>query len=208
MREGNSFFTANGREESKQPGGMAMAGAAGRGSNVGERRRQRALEAFRNELADLDADEIQARLDAHRIRSAERRTIARQRLRMLRSEETAEAPGADERGDETGNEPEDRPGAGGEPRGDDIQSTESRQGAGRTAAEDAGSRKPESHEKHAGNGQDQPADAAVNKAGGEEVATEQDEAHALPLARQIGRFVGMTAAVGGVVLAGAWLIRR
>ena len=163
-----------------------MAGAAGRGSNVGERRKQRALEAFRNELADLDAEEIQARLDANRIRSAERRTMARQRLRMLRSEQTAAAPDADEPANTSGD-------GGDEPADDDRQSDE------RTTV--AGARSPE---KETDNGAEQPAAGAA----AEDALAEQDDAEVLPLARRIGRIVGMTAAVGGVVLAGAWLIRR
>lgn len=127
-----------------------MADAAGKGSRVGERRRQRALNAFRKELDALDADEIQARLDANRIRSAERQAMARQRLRLLRSGEAT--PDADERED----------------RRDD--------GVEQDIAEDSGA--------------------------------QQDDEDAMPLARRIGRLVGMTAAVGGVVLAGAWLIRR
>jgi hypothetical protein len=179
---------------------MVMAGAAGRSSGVGERRKKRALDAFRNELADLDAEEIQARLDGNRIRSAERRAMARDRLRALRSKDAAAAPRVDERGDE--NEHEGRGGDDGEPHRDETRDDE------RAAAEGAAVREKESpekqpREKQPGNGQDQLGDAA-----GEDVVTEQDEAQALPLARRIGRLVGMTAAVGGVVLAGAWLIRR
>lgn len=165
-----------------------MARAAGRGSNAGGHRKQRALETFRSELADLDAEEIQARLDANRIRSAERRAMAKDRLRVLRSEVTDAAPDANERRDQS----RDLPGDGSELVGGDEESDE------RATVEDTQSR-----EKGAGDGAEHPAAAFAEDAG-----AEQDATPALPLARRIGRFVGMAAAVGGVVLAGAWLIRR
>jgi hypothetical protein len=176
---------------------MVMAGAAGRGSGVGERRKKRALEAFRNELADLDAEEIQARLDGNRIRSAERRAMARERLRTLRAKEATAAPGPHEDADKPVNS------AG---LVSDDQQGDDQQGDERPPAEAARSR-----EKDTGNGADNGVDNGVDRAadaGVDEVVTEEDAAASLPLARRIGRLVGMTAAVGGVVLAGAWLIRR
>ena len=161
-----------------------MADAAGERLNAGERRKQRALDAFRDELAEVDAEEIQARLDTNRIRSAERRAIARDRLRALRSKETAAVPHADA--------PEDQPGNQDESAGD------AKKGEEQAVAESV-----ESRDTRTGNGAEQPADAAAQDA-----LAEESGAEALPLARRIGRFVGMTAAVGGVVLAGAWLIRR
>lgn len=169
-----------------------MADATGKRLNVGERRKQRALEAFRNELAEVDAEEIQERLATNRIRSAERRAIARDRLRALRSEETAATPRADEPEVQPTEQPGNQPGNQDESHGGD------KQGEERATAEGV-----ESRDKGTGNGAEQAANAAA-----EDALAEEGDAEALPLARRIGRFVGMTAAVGGVVLAGAWLIRR
>lgn len=166
-----------------------MADAAGERSNAGERRKQRALDAFRDELAEVDAEEIQARLDTNRIRSAERRAIARDRLRALRSKETAAAPGAEAPADQPDNQDE---AAGDAKPGDPMQ-----------GEEQAVAASVESRDTRGGNGAEQPPDAAAQDA-----LAEENGAEALPLARRIGRLVGMTAAVGGVVLAGAWLIRR
>jgi hypothetical protein len=159
-----------------------MASAADGGPDSGERRRQRALGAFRAELEHLDADEIQARLDSNRIRNEERRAIARQRLQSLRSGQAAAAANEDELEDED------------EPVDNNEQIRE------RSAMQNA-----EAHEQTAGYGAEhEPAAAAA-----EHAAAEQEEgALDVPMARRIGRLVGMTAAVGGVVLAGALLIRR
>lgn len=174
-----------------------MADAAGARSTAGERRKQRALDAFRDELAEVDAEEIQARLDTNRIRSAERRAMARDRLRALRSKESAAAPHAD--GPE---EPEEEPGNQDESAGDDKPGDD-KPGHDKQREEQTVAEGVEPRDTRGGNGVEQPADAAAQGA-----LAEESRAEAPPMARRIGRLVGMTAAVGGVVLAGAWLIRR
>lgn len=152
-----------------------MASAAGSGVRRRDRRKQRTLEAFRDELEQLDAEEIQARLDSNRIRSPERQALARERLRMLRPEDAAsDMPVSDGEDGSAGEDQrmEELPAA------SDVSEPQVKQQARGRKADDAAS------------------------------AEQQAGALALPLARRLGRLVGMAAAVGGVVVAGAWLIRR
>lgn len=179
-----------------------MAGASETGSNGGARRRQRALEAFRKELAALDAEDIQARLDANRIRSAERQAMARERLRLLRSQEAGAAPEADVGEDRPDGEAakERKNGAKNGGTEDKEQSHADKEAAAQpaSATESAPSRA-----QNIDNGQQSVIDVAAEVSG-----AERDDRRAAPLARRIGRLVGMAAAVSGVVLAGAWLVRR
>lgn len=69
-----------------------------------EKAAARRLAAFKSKLESLSAEEIQADLDAQRIRSAERRTLAEEIIAIRRAEAEAEEAVAD-LGEEEGAEP-------------------------------------------------------------------------------------------------------